>query len=157
MYLHERGRDLADVVTLSVEEGHANAGLQVGPFLTGLGYSSGYGVGLRSGTCGTYEYVECNLVLFGAKSFEPDEDDFKAYGFGSALLGAFLPDDEFEEDTFFFSGSYWPAFLQVEASACLFFGLRVGLNVGEALDFILGWTTLDICGDDEKRRELTRE
>jgi hypothetical protein len=37
---------------------------------------------------------------------------------------------------------------QIEVVAGLLFTVRAGVNPGELLDFLLGWTTLDIYGDD---------
>ena len=31
---------------------------------------------------------------------------------------------------------------------------KLGLNLGEFLDFVLGWTTIDIFGDDNKRKGI---
>lgn len=41
-----------------------------------------------------------------------------------------------------------PYYTQVEVAAGFLVGARLGVNVGEIFDFLLGWTTLDICGDD---------
>lgn len=41
-----------------------------------------------------------------------------------------------------------PYFTQVELSAGLFGGIKIGLNPGELLDFLLGFFTIDIYGDD---------
>ena len=40
-------------------------------------------------------------------------------------------------------------YTQCEVAAGLFYYIRVGFNPGEILDFILGWTTLDIYRDDK--------
>ncbi len=42
----------------------------------------------------------------------------------------------------------WPMYTEVEAVAALGPAVRVGINPGELVDFILGWTTLDIYSDD---------
>ena len=36
----------------------------------------------------------------------------------------------------------------IEVAVGLIRTIRIGFNVGELLDFIVGWTTLDICRDD---------
>ena len=41
-----------------------------------------------------------------------------------------------------------PYYTQIEVTAALLVSVRVGVNAGELLDFILGWTTLDLFGDD---------
>jgi len=43
------------------------------------------------------------------------------------------------------NASYWT---QIEAVIGIGGTLRLGFNPGELLDFILGWTTIDIYGDD---------
>ena len=40
-------------------------------------------------------------------------------------------------------------FTQIDFSTGLYFGVRIGINPGELLDFILGWFTIDIYDDDE--------
>jgi hypothetical protein len=37
----------------------------------------------------------------------------------------------------------------------LYYGVRAGVNVNEAVDFLLGWTTLDIMGDDRSANTNT--
>jgi len=49
----------------------------------------------------------------------------------------------------------------IEVSLGLFFGIRIGLNPVEFLDAVVGWTTLDLFGDDEpyetaQERELKK-
>jgi len=42
----------------------------------------------------------------------------------------------------------------------LVFGLRIGFDIGALLDFVLGWTTIDIYSDDlesRKKEESRRE
>jgi len=41
-----------------------------------------------------------------------------------------------------------PYYTQIEVVAGFAFTVRAGINLGEALDFILGWTGLDIYRDD---------
>jgi len=41
-----------------------------------------------------------------------------------------------------------PDCYQAEAAVGLGLVFRAGINVGELLDFALGWSTLDIFGDD---------
>jgi hypothetical protein len=36
----------------------------------------------------------------------------------------------------------------VQVCVGLSYGIRVGLELDEILDFVVGWTTLDIMGDD---------
>ena len=168
-YLHQRGCDLADAVTLAAETGYANVGVQTGPFLAGAGVTRGRGFGLRSGARGAYGYEEANFLLIGYKSFQPASDPSKGYEFmsgasfllpldiaiatGAALGGgadsglgeAYVSSENNTLDKIGWS--------QVEGSVCLLGGLRCGVNLGETLDFLVGWATLDPAQDDDKRAE----
>jgi hypothetical protein len=44
-------------------------------------------------------------------------------------------------------------YTQIEVAAAVGVGFRLGFNPGELLDFVLGWTTLDIYGDDISLQE----
>ena len=44
--------------------------------------------------------------------------------------------------------TFWPYYTQVEAVAGVGYGVRFGFNIGEFIDLLLGWTTIDIYGDD---------
>ena len=74
-YLHDRGRDACDMVTVAAEVPAVNAAIQIGKPVLGVGVAGGKGVGLRSGTVGVYETSEANFVLFGEKIFVPKERD----------------------------------------------------------------------------------
>ena len=74
-YLHDRGRDACDMVTISAEATGMNASLQVGPAVLGAGVAVGKGFGLRSGAVGAYDFGEVNLAIFGAKILIPGESD----------------------------------------------------------------------------------
>jgi hypothetical protein len=42
----------------------------------------------------------------------------------------------------------YPYFTQIEGVVALGPSIRLGLNIGELLDFVVGWAGLDIYGDD---------
>lgn len=50
-----------------------------------------------------------------------------------------------------------PYYTQIEVFVAFILGLRVGFNPGELLDFIVGWTTLDLCHDDVAEKEALEE
>ncbi|MHC5039042.1 MAG: HEAT repeat domain-containing protein [Planctomycetota bacterium] len=52
----------------------------------------------------------------------------------------------------------WEQYFWLEAEAYCFVGFRVGFNIAEFADFILGWFGLDICDDDRdpKGRAIER-
>jgi hypothetical protein len=45
-------------------------------------------------------------------------------------------------------GAKAPFYSEIEVMAGFIFSIRAGANAGELLDFILGWTGIDIYGDD---------
>ena len=45
-------------------------------------------------------------------------------------------------------GSKAPFYTEIEVMAGFIFSVHAGANVGELLDFVLGWTGIDIYGDD---------
>lgn len=149
-YLHDRGRDACDMVTLSVEATGLNASLQVGPAVLGAGIASGKGFGLRSGAVGTYEFAEINLGIFGGKMLVPNDRDLdRDKGYGSFYRWFPWEDDDDENEfEMEIKEGKWFNSCQIECAAIAGVGARAGINVAEILDFILGWTTLDICGDD---------
>ena len=159
-YLHDRGRDACDMVTLAAEAKTVNASFQVSKCILGFGLAHGPGVGLRSGTWGIFESGEINAVLSGFKLLVPsagDQERHKGYDYSYSWIPW-----EHEEENFF--GTYekgeWFNAFQVEVAAGLGIGARAGVNLAEILDFILGWTTLDICKDDIqslKRRKASEE
>ncbi len=52
------------------------------------------------------------------------------------------------EDDFFKPTFHSNYYTQLEFAAGIRYGFRIGFNIGETLDFILGWTTIDILKDD---------
>jgi len=176
-YLTDRGRDAADIVTLSAGRGTV-ALARVGPLGAGLGVhvpSSGLRGGawlpddfyaLNGAVPGLPGNCDAALLLVGGQSFTGDAT---ARNRGKAVrsdlrLGLCLPhrwltdrprEDGSEEaprpsrvrdgEQRCAFGSY---FTQIELFAGVFRTLHVGVNPGELADFLLGWTTLDVFGDD---------
>jgi len=142
-YFANRGRDAMDIATISGEHGFG-AMAQAGPLMSGIGVAGG-AAGLRNGYFGICEGgMEMEFIFWGYKSFSPgDCNDHtverlqnKQYEFGQTAL--FIV-----EDTAFAFKSF-----QIEAALNLGIGLRAGLNFAELIDFLLGWTTVDILNDD---------
>ena len=50
-----------------------------------------------------------------------------------------------------------PYFTDLEVAAGFIATFRVGANPGELIDFLLGWTTLDIFSDDLEARNKKQE
>jgi hypothetical protein len=159
-YFADRWADAKDIFTASVGTG-AGANLRVGPVGTGLFANSDF-AGLRGGEgyylwedAGTRvgdmlgRHMTCSLSLlafwgddFSIAECEPRKKSHNTGGF-------LVP----------FSYRKVPAsfYTQCEAAAGLGWTLRLGFNPGELLDFLLGWTTLDIYGDDLQARKEREE
>ncbi len=165
-YLVDRGRDAADVLTISMGVG-ALGQIRLGPLPIGL-LDTGDLIGLR------YGEAFCRVPNW-EKSDEHDVTLATIPAAPIALFGAFggvwgvnkIWTDYFEkldnyrmyENNFPLSKTQLrrnkgtellssPNCYQVEGVIGLGLALRAGVNAGELLDFILGWSTLDILKDD---------
>ncbi|MEI7945653.1 MAG: hypothetical protein WCJ02_03105 [bacterium] len=139
MYLNNRAHDVSDIVTLAGEDQTISCVARV-MFPFGVSLGQGEGFGLREGYVGRYEYREIVLMVppaigFFDLAFVPADDcRKKAYCVGSPGLG---------------ENQYWAQWLSVQMSVGFYYGVRVGVNLAEVLDFVLGWTTLDLMEDDK--------
>jgi hypothetical protein len=150
-YLTDRGRDACDMITVSVETTGLNAGVEALGLGSGLGVAAGYGFGLRSGIVGSYGFTEANLVLGGSKNLE---------AFGAAVERS----KGYENHTYLAIPFVNPqadgnpnSMYQIEMSACAGVGGRVGVNIGEIVDFILGLFMIDFPKDDLAATTWRRE
>jgi len=162
-YFVDRGRDATDIVTLCVGVG-AGAKAQLGPLHTGLIADVDL-AGLRGGRLfvfhrdnhlGLPNSIDLEAVLYGTSWFYHDlhsyaEDQRRKY-FSSTPFDPNwpLPIFRLSDANPGGSASYYT---QVEAVVALGPSIRLGFNPGELLDFILGWTTLDIFNDDLERKK----
>lgn len=144
VYLGHRAQDFSDIVTLAAETKNISCGVRL-IFPMGISVAKGKGVGLREGYIGKYEYKESVFVIPPAGGiFELDftpENDHRKKGY---LIRSRDPDDDF-----------WSQCLSAQVNVGLYYGVRAGLNFNEAVDFLLGWTTLDIMGDDRPAKTNT--
>lgn len=154
-YLIDRGRDATDVVTATVGVG-GGAKARVGPFTPGLVFHLNY-AGLQDGD-GFASFSEewagfhgidvlilgCGGVLGNASELSKAR---KKYHEAWCLFGIALP-ASWECNPPIYGPAY---FTQVEVVAGLGGTVKLGVNPGELLDFLLGWTTLDIFSDDLER------
>lgn len=166
-YMGNRAYDAGDVVTLTIDEGFGAKG-RIGPVVVGHAVFGG-SVGLRGGTFqlietdwqyplplpytdandrpemyGAYDFSIFCIQNFGSMYMQTDERK-KSYRAGVQLskeLGLFLLQFPHEGS----SPAYYTDIELVAGGP--FLGIRFGFNPGELLDFLLGWTTLDIYGDD---------
>ena len=152
-YLGDRMRDAGDVFTATVGQNYG-VKARVGPLRAGLFCGLDY-AGLRSGELGfpfhpsCYEQaIDLELTAFSSETFFPDDLQIarkRGKLFKSEGIICFALPDEMPPASRRQRAAYYT---QIEAAVGLFGGLRLGFNPGELLDFILGWTTLDIYEDD---------
>lgn len=144
-YFNDRIMDSRDIFTFTAVYGAA-AGVkaQVGPIGAGLYFqpgSVGHGVdlsnenGLKSGEL-SYHHVTDFAILLGLDSSSPESmkdsgirHELRSKNYKSPL-------------------KHPPAYTRLGFAAALGIGLRVEFNVGELLDFLLGFALIDIYGDD---------
>ena len=153
-YFADRGRDAADVFSLSVGKG-MGAKVRAGPVTLPLlvEYTA---AGLRGGEICSQDLsgVETNYHNLGTtdggmgplafERFDLAQQDrgknFAASSRGGDTYTPFITRLESES-----SAAYYG---EVEAVVAVWYSVRVGFNVLELLDFVVGWTTLDMFHDD---------
>lgn len=139
VYLDNRARDFGDMVTLAGETQTISCVARV-IFPFGVSLGQGEGLGLREGYVGRYEYREIALMIPPAIGF---------------FDLAFVPSDDYRKKSYcvgssgFEENQYWAQWLSVQMSGGFYYGVRAGVNLAEVLDFVLGWTTLDLMEDDQ--------
>ena len=169
-YVADRGRDLGDVFTMTLGYGAGAkarlGGVQVGVLgmNTLVGVQGGDGITADRAWHGVlYEpaNMEYNWGVFGFEGFSGQEYAFqrgKAYAAPAIAIFSWPenwreyiarhgdPDMAERVPDYPFNGA--PYFAQIEVVAAAGPAIRLGVNVAEAIDFVLGWTTLDIFADD---------
>lgn len=147
-YGADRARDFGDIFTLATERRVYGGNAMLGPFFAGLAYqSTGVGYGLRAGTTGHYrtgpgpdpEQLGNSVLLLNSIYHE-------------SLEGCRTKGKDFQAKNVVVLAAYdlrgHNSAFQIEVSLGLYAGIRLGLNLAELLDFILGITTLDVLSDD---------
>jgi hypothetical protein len=172
-YFTDRGRDAADIFTAQVGYG-GGAKVRAGPLQAGLLLDIGLG-GLRGGDLlGKTDFwpsdadmpvkQEYLLGIFGIEAFGGSQlCDMRGKSFASKQIILSLPinfreDPELTEEAEQWKMVYnpWPYYTQLEIVVGLGLNARIGFNPGELIDFILGWTTLDIFNDDLEKKKRER-
>lgn len=160
-YFADRGRDAADVFSLAVGKG-MGAKLRAGPVTVPpllLEYTA---AGLRGGELCRQDLtgIETNYHTLGTTdggmvTFIGERFDLTTLDRGKN----FVASSRVGEDTYIpfittlDSESSIAYYGEVEAVVAIWYSVRVGFNVLELLDFVLGWTTLDIFNDDIGRKD----
>lgn len=167
-YVKNRARDAGDIFTFELQTKMYGLSVRAGPIKAGLSYKDpdGASIGLSGGTAGAHKTHEFTFLVFGADSLEVDppspesgekkEDhplevrkkNFTArspFGTKKSLRETknVLKDKKAKTE---FAPAYY--YTQIEVNVGIYYGLRVGVNLGELLDFFLGFFGIDIMGDD---------
>lgn len=161
-YMVDRGRDAADIFTFGVGVG-AGAKAHIGPMQAGLLLNID-ALGLRGGEMiwngnGPNIGADIDYVLGGHSEFDtrcrhgsnsPSWERNKSHMVRYGPLGVPANNPFATPLPNRYSLNY---FTQIEAVGGLLWTFRLGFNPGELLDFLLGWTTIDIYRDDIEEKK----
>ena len=159
-YLVDRGRDAADIITVTIGLG-VGAKARVGPFQTGL-LAESDGIGLRGGMFPDVSdnresfvfprTVDLQLIAVGDESFDSNNEltaqrhkDFRANSVRPLFFHRTIHES---------CPSYYT---QLDAVVALGPSIRLGFNPGELLDFLLGWGNVDIYKDDLASQKMIEQ
>lgn len=158
-YMSDRGRDAADIFTATIGIG-AGAKARVGPLQAGLIANVEKG-GLRNGDFFVHHEEsysirdnpgEVNFFILGRETSNTSENiRLRHKEFNT--LNLVVPVGIVEPETCQLKPHY---FTQLEVICGLGPSIRLGFNPGELLDFILGWTHIDIYKDDIAEKESNK-
>ncbi len=173
-YLRDRAYDDADIFTIYAGYG-GGAKTRIGPFQAGLLMDVGRG-GLRGGDIlgvSDFWYKGSDTtskmdLLFGVVGIEAFDARPIPAARGKCFASKQIIISEpinFRDDPKKAAGAKkmgWvynplPYYTQIDVVAGLGLNLRIGFNPGELIDFILGWTTLDLYNDDIGLKEENKE
>lgn len=161
-YFTDRGRDAADILTLTMGTG-AGVKARIGPIQVGALYAYD-AFGLRGGRLAWWwsdqadgEVVDIDYLVLPLFGFGYETLDHQALRSPARhkdfmtdkplpILSLPLTTGGYSEWDVSRTGFHY--FTQFEVVVALGPSIRLGLNPGELLDFLLGWTTLDIYKDD---------
>jgi hypothetical protein len=173
-YFVDRGRDSMDIVSASAGFG-AGAQIQAGPVPFGLLETSDV-TGLRYGdlflnrpSMERAEEKTTSLSAVAGVAFVPVVFIAGTYG------GVLKPDYEYwrsvaesldHRNEYPMNDTQWcrnksakgpssASFYQTEAVLGMGLVVRAGVNVGELVDFLIGWTTIDIFDDDIELKSIS--
>jgi len=155
-YLSDRRRDIADIFTATIGVGLGGK-VRAGPVQTGLLLQAD-GLGLRGGTFPDVmdkseswfapNNLDAELLVIGAEKFDSNNPNTKLRhkDFAAEPIGPFV--SRVHDD--WLCPSYYT---QLDLVVAVGLSVRLGINPGEVLDFILGWAKVDIFNDDLERRK----
>lgn len=163
-YFADRGQDAADIFNITVGLG-SGVGTRLGPLHAGIGVYSD-AIGVRGGKWINIpmayhdpEALEVELTAWSSEIFMLKEGDcgerHKSYGAQGYPLISYVLSGRRPPNKSDVNGipGIHPYYLQFDVFAGLLGCIRVGFNLGELVDFLLGWFTIDIFNDDLGSRE----
>jgi hypothetical protein len=170
-YLVDRGRDAEDMVTATIGAG-VGAKARVGPVHVGL-LASFDGMGMRGGNFGVYDSfktigldttLSCVDVFYCDTTTKQRHKDYTAETYLSESgKSEFMPDPHGGVpficvprcDARVKPPQTCPYYYtQIEAVLAVGPSVRIGCNLGELVDFLLGWFGVDIFDDDIEMKAL---
>jgi hypothetical protein len=146
-YLINRRNDLADIVTIGSGAG-LGAKARIGPIQTGLLFDMTL-YALRGGTIATPENggADCVVGSLESQALFVGSDVFGAGSErGKNYVATSLP---VIPVSYVRSEDSWSYYTNIEVAADALIGVRIGVNPGELLDFLLGIVSVDILHDDK--------
>lgn len=173
LYWYQRAKDSADIFTLEFQTQSYGAAVRIGPVKFGLNHKSrnGSSFGLRAGEFGEFDDRDFSLFLIGSdllfdqkrEKADPTEESVRDELPSTLKLrrkdvqarspfGTTVPLQKaqplFKESRT--KNRFAPAhhLTGIEASAGLYFGIKIGFHVGEFFDWVIGWFGGDPFGDD---------
>jgi len=162
-YFRNRLYDATDMVTIGLEKNVFGFAGWISCFGGGLQYAhKGIGFGLRNGNFGFYKtggdklaYINSGnsilllnsyaYIAYGSKKNRANKKVYRTRNILGIIPVFPVPVKELQDRL----TKDCKAPVALELSAGIYFGIRVGINFSEILDFVLGWTTIDIMDDDE--------
>ena len=176
-YMVDRGRDLADIFTATTGYG-IGAKARVGPVAVAPFLAQNDSSGLRGGAFfqgikGGLAFADGGITDVGLLCFSGDAFGDRRYHWWQTNVVSILE----QRGKTYEAAELWIPFIavprtpdtygyplyyftQIEVVVAVGRSVRLGFNPGELLDFILGWTTIDIFGDDleakKKRNSRTK-
>lgn len=171
-YMIDRLRDAQDIITANAGYGIGGK-IRIGPVIISPFLLENDAMGLRGGEffssakgfpvivdhgINDIGLLILNGEIFSRKGYDPnwpDEDKLNLVnqrGKAFETYDSFIPFLNIPNIQPVYGAAYvtYPFyyFTQIEAVLVLGPGFRLGFNPGELLDFVLGWTTMDIFNDD---------
>lgn len=146
-YLQDRSSDFGDMLNVGVEGGTVAASVQLSNQVVGFGGPSTLapGYGGMNGLFGKYYVPESNFWMIENSEDPSDPTVFPFFHRENPNEDSLAMNPEFKDT--------WVKYWHVEANLTFIGGARVGVNIAEILDFVLGFTMLDIADDDVSSEE----